>query len=176
MAAPPGAIALSATHGGTSRAATQLVIGEDVAPDGVQQAADNADPWWTSVAIRALRWLADSGRPFECYDLTELGVADPAHLNHWGPLFRAAHTAGLSQPHGYTSRPDATAAPPMTASKPSAGAATWAGAGPATRCHANPSPLGGASQRQYVRGTASEQLRCSEQLNPTALRRDCEPS
>ncbi len=44
MAAPPGAIALSATHGGTSRAATQLVIGEDVAPDGVQQAADNADP------------------------------------------------------------------------------------------------------------------------------------
>jgi len=69
---------------------------------GVQLAIDNADEWWTSVAMRAMRWLADNGQPFECYDLTELGVPDPDHANRWGALFRSAHTAGLIESHGYT--------------------------------------------------------------------------
>ncbi len=81
----------------------QLVIGDDPPPDGLQQAASNTDSWWSSLAMSALRSLAASGRLFECYDLTELGVPDPDHANRWGPLFRAAHTAGLIEHHGYTS-------------------------------------------------------------------------
>lgn len=72
------------------------------AAPGVQLALDNADDWWQSVAMRALRWLAATGQPFEAYDVTELGVPDPDHPNRWGALFRAAHTAGLIEHHGYT--------------------------------------------------------------------------
>ncbi len=67
----------------------------------MQLAFDQADDWWLSVAMRGLRWLADTGQPFETFDLTELGVPDPDHPNRWGALFRAAHTAGLIEHHGY---------------------------------------------------------------------------
>ena len=86
----------------TATPGVQLVIGEAVAPDGVQQAVDGADKWWWQIAQRALVSLADTGRPFECYDLTLVGVADPDHCNHWGALFRSAHAAGLIEVHGYT--------------------------------------------------------------------------
>lgn len=61
----------------------------------------NADDWWLSTARRALRTLAATGRTFEAYDLTELGVDDPDHPNRWGALFRAAHNDGLIVPVGY---------------------------------------------------------------------------
>lgn len=69
---------------------------------GVQLAFAAADDWWMSSAMRALRWWADSGQPFEAFSLTELGVPDPDHPNRWGALFRAASTAGLIEHHGYT--------------------------------------------------------------------------
>lgn len=69
---------------------------------GVDRAADNADPWWWSVAMRALSWLAADGRPFEAYDLTKLGVPDPDEPNRWGALFRSAAMAGVIVPAGYT--------------------------------------------------------------------------
>lgn len=72
-----------------------------VADDHLTQVHANADTWWRDSAERALRDLAASGRTFEAYDLTEMGVPDPDHPNRWGALFRAAHTAGLIEPVGY---------------------------------------------------------------------------
>lgn len=69
--------------------------------DHLSQVLENADDWWLSTARRALRTLAETGRTFEAYDLTELGVEDPDHPNRWGALFRAAYTAGLIEPVGY---------------------------------------------------------------------------
>ncbi|MCB2175600.1 MAG: hypothetical protein KQH57_07305 [Actinomycetales bacterium] len=60
-----------------------------------------SDPWWHSVAHRALEWLAQSGQPFDAYDLTELGVPDPDHPARWGALFAAAQAQGLIAPVGY---------------------------------------------------------------------------
>ncbi|WP_324650989.1 hypothetical protein [Georgenia sp. H159] len=62
---------------------------------------ENADDWWRDSAERALRWWAQSGQPFDAFDITELGVPDPDHPARWGALFRAAYTSGLIQPIGY---------------------------------------------------------------------------
>jgi hypothetical protein len=68
---------------------------------GVEQAFDNADDWWRSVALQGLTWLAELGQPFDAYDLTELGVPDPDHPDRWGALFQAAYKQGLVEPVGY---------------------------------------------------------------------------
>lgn len=60
----------------------------------LEQVVDETDPWWRASAMQALTDLAATGRPFDAYDITELGVVDPPHPNHWGALFRAAATAG----------------------------------------------------------------------------------
>lgn len=74
---------------------------EGQATDGVQRAADGADDWWWAVAMRALKWLAQTPGTFAAWDLTLIGVPSPAHPNHWGALFRAAATAGFIQQAGY---------------------------------------------------------------------------
>ena len=61
----------------------------------------NADAWWYDAARRALEWLAESGKPFDAYDLTELGVPDPDHPSRWGALFRVASSDGVIVPVGY---------------------------------------------------------------------------
>jgi hypothetical protein len=63
--------------------------------------ASSPDPWWTSGAIRALRTLAESGRPFQAFDLLALGVSEPDDPRRWGALVRAASTLGLIQVAGY---------------------------------------------------------------------------
>ncbi len=69
---------------------------------GLQRAQDNADEWWWKVAMRALKWLAAAPGTFESYDLTLIGVPDPASPKHWGALFSAAAKAGVIEPAGFT--------------------------------------------------------------------------
>lgn len=68
---------------------------------GVRLAEDNADAWWWSTAMSGVQALAASGREFDAYDLTELGVPEPDSPNRYGALFRAAHRAGVIVPVGY---------------------------------------------------------------------------
>lgn len=64
-------------------------------------AVAESDPWWHDCALRALSWLAEGGRPFDAFDLTELGVPDPDHPNRWGALFNAARQSGLIECVGF---------------------------------------------------------------------------
>lgn len=69
---------------------------------GVDLAIENRDDWWWPTAMRAVRWLAQVPGEFDAWDVTMLGVPDPDHPNRWGALFRAASTAGVIVPAGYT--------------------------------------------------------------------------
>lgn len=69
-------------------------------PD-LNEVHDSSDDWWRSCAELALTWWAQSGKPFDAFDITQLGVPDPDHPARWGALFRHAHTAGLIVPVGY---------------------------------------------------------------------------
>lgn len=63
---------------------------------GRDQADRNADDWWRSEAMAAIKALAKTGRTFEAFDLVEdLGLAEPDHPCRWGGLFGAAARAGL---------------------------------------------------------------------------------
>lgn len=65
------------------------------------QTFEHSDEWWRLTAIQAVEDLAASGRPFEAYDVTELGVVDPPHANCWGGLFHTARAKGLIEVAGY---------------------------------------------------------------------------
>jgi hypothetical protein len=72
---------------------------------GLNRAIENRDPFWWSSAMRALKWLAADGQPFECYDISKLGVPDPNPgdtANRWGALFSAAAKANIIEAIGYT--------------------------------------------------------------------------
>lgn len=62
---------------------------------------EHSDEWWKSTAMQAVEDLAATGRPFEAYDVTELGVVDPPCSSHWGSLFHRAHSRGLIEIAGY---------------------------------------------------------------------------
>lgn len=70
------------------------------APRGLRPVAES-DAWWHSVAHRAVAWWAASGRPFDAYDVTLLGVPDPDHPARWGALFAACRAEGLITAIGY---------------------------------------------------------------------------
>lgn len=55
--------------------------------DGMDQAAEHTEDDWVSTCQKAIRVAARL-------------VGEPAHHNHWGPQFAAAHRAGLIQPAG----------------------------------------------------------------------------
>ena len=86
--------ALQVTH--------QVSPGGHVTTEGVRRATDGADPWWWLVAMRGMKWLADTRTPFDAFDLTLLGVPDPDHGARWGALFNAAASAGMIKRVGYT--------------------------------------------------------------------------
>lgn len=98
---------------GTQEALVELQLGEGrgnhlvagpthKAIDSLTETYDNsADEWWKSCAMRALRTKAASGQIFDAFDLTEMGVPDPMHPNHWGSLFRVAANAGLITEAGF---------------------------------------------------------------------------
>lgn len=56
---------------------------------------------WRDTAMPALRRLAETGREFEAFDLTEAGVPDPENPNQWGALFQAAYRAGVIERVGF---------------------------------------------------------------------------
>lgn len=62
---------------------------------------DQGDDWWRDSAERAVRWWAESGMPFDAYDVTLLGVPDPDHPSRWGGLFSAMKADGIIEPIGY---------------------------------------------------------------------------
>lgn len=83
--------------GGTGAGASSLAATSIIA-----DTYGNADDWWRDCAWRGVEYLAAAGADFTAPDLTELGVPDPDHPNRWGALFRAALTAGLIVPVGFT--------------------------------------------------------------------------
>lgn len=68
---------------------------------GVEQAAENADAWWWSTAMSAVRHLASTGVEFDAFDVTELGVPEPDATGRYGALFNAAAKAGVIEAVGY---------------------------------------------------------------------------
>lgn len=82
----------------------------------------NPCPWWESLALGAIRHLAESGRPFQAHDLDELGVPAPDHPNRYGSVFAKAKRAGLIRKVGY--------APSKRPRRDGGVSAVW-GAGPA---------------------------------------------
>lgn len=75
------------------------LFGDDV--PGVDLARLNADAFWWASGMRAVSALAATLRPFQAYDISELGVPEPDNPNRWGALLRTAYTAGVIKPVGY---------------------------------------------------------------------------
>jgi hypothetical protein len=63
--------------------------------DGMARADASADDWWKATADQAIRYLAETGRVFEAYDLVLLGCPEPHHPNAWGARMSAAAKHGL---------------------------------------------------------------------------------
>ena len=84
--------------------------GSEYPPKGLERAIANSDSWWNSCALMAIGWLADCGRTFDAYELTELGVPDPDDPCRWGSVFRIAHQAGAIEMVGYAPSRRPTAA------------------------------------------------------------------
>lgn len=61
----------------------------------------NPDPWWEDGALRAIKYLAETGLDFTAADLTDLGVADPDHPARWGSVMAKAKALGLIERIGY---------------------------------------------------------------------------
>lgn len=57
--------------------------------------------------MRAIEQLAKTGRRFQAVDVTDLGVGEPDHPNHWGSVFAKAKALGVIEKDGYaqTRRP-----------------------------------------------------------------------
>lgn len=64
--------------------------------------ADTDAEGWRADAEDAVLRLAAVGVPFGADEVRALGVAEPPHPNHWGPVFSALHRAGYLVPTGYT--------------------------------------------------------------------------
>jgi len=63
---------------------------------GRDHAERNADEWWISTAMQAVRAMATTGREFQAFDLVQTyGVAEPDHPNRWGALFTRAAREGV---------------------------------------------------------------------------------
>ena len=63
---------------------------------GRDHAECNADEWWISTAMQAVRAMAAGGQVFQAYDLVEVyGIPEPDHPNRWGALLGRAARAGL---------------------------------------------------------------------------------
>jgi hypothetical protein len=85
-----GAISVETIH---SQCSGQLTLSD---------ATDNADPFWWSCAMSALKTEARTGRVFAADDLQEIyGLADPDHPNRWGALFNVAAHEDLIEHVGY---------------------------------------------------------------------------
>ncbi|WP_020111592.1 hypothetical protein [Rhodococcus sp. 114MFTsu3.1] len=68
---------------------------------GLQQAIDNATPWDMEPALDAIRFLAQTRKDFEAYDLTESCGIEFDHPARWGAVFSKAQDQGLIVCVGY---------------------------------------------------------------------------
>ena len=84
----------------------QVLDGTITIPDPVTVADLPGNDWWATGALAAIETLANTGRYFTSTDVTNLGVAEPDHPNHWGGVFAKAKALGLivKVGHGTSSR------------------------------------------------------------------------
>jgi hypothetical protein len=88
---------------------------------GRDHAGRNADEWWLSTAMQAVRVMATTGREFQAFDLVQTyRVPEPDHPNRWGALFTRAAREGVIVPVGAAPSRRPTAARSLTR--------TWRGA------------------------------------------------
>lgn len=50
---------------------------------------------WQQQGLELIAQLADEGKPFDAYSLSQRGLEKPAHPSQWGSLFRVARSHGL---------------------------------------------------------------------------------
>lgn len=62
---------------------------------------DDYDDAWNADALDLLVKVAESGADFDANTLTERGLRQPPHPNHWGSLFRSAYAAHIITPIGF---------------------------------------------------------------------------
>ena len=68
---------------------------EEVPLQGRNQSEQNADSWWWSCGIQAVRALAAVGRPFTIDDVRDLGIPEPDEACRYGSLIAACRRRGL---------------------------------------------------------------------------------
>jgi len=87
-------VALEATPYGTRRVIVPAAVD---APKGAVLATVNrgTDDFWRRTCDAGIRELARRGRPFEAFDLTELGVPEPEHSSRWGARLHHAARQGI---------------------------------------------------------------------------------
>lgn len=54
---------------------------------------------WKVQGLELITVLAEEGKPFDAYTLSQRGLAKPEHPNAWGALFRSARSKGLIEVH-----------------------------------------------------------------------------
>lgn len=59
-----------------------------------------ADEFWRRTCDAGIRELAQRGRPFEAFDLIELGVPEPEHPSRWGARLHHAARQGVIEAVG----------------------------------------------------------------------------
>lgn len=86
----------SATNGGRkAQSAAPLRIAASGPSVGTAPAMPAPDQPWIDIALRAVRTLAASGRPFQAHDLVlECDVPEPRDHHQWGALMSIARAEG----------------------------------------------------------------------------------
>ncbi len=84
----------------SSRLATLETLAKLLRDEGIAQANDARDPWWSSCMDTAIAYLASTGIPFSADDCRDL-VPAPSSPNQVGARFRSAYTAGRIRPVGF---------------------------------------------------------------------------
>lgn len=80
----------------------QLELGAYLKEEGMAAADASTDGWWRECCDRAIQQAADTGRPFQAFDLCEwFGLPEPRHANQWGPRLSSAAKRGVIVPAGW---------------------------------------------------------------------------
>lgn len=93
-------VALEATPHGTRRTVVPAAAGDE--PKGAVLATVNreTDDFWRRTCDAGIRELARRDRPFEAFDLIELGVPEPEHHSRWGARLHHAARQGIIEAVG----------------------------------------------------------------------------
>lgn len=82
---------------------SQVLSEDDDQPTltGLQQSLNNATPWDMEPALDAIRFLAQTRKEFEAFDLTETCGIEFDHPARWGAVFSKAQDMDLIVCVGY---------------------------------------------------------------------------